>query len=184
MKKNSMAKYISLFLIAVTPQCAADMEKSKIRHDVWIEAESPSNVNHRHEVKESSGAFGGKTLRIEKSNLPTKKGFEFNYDFEINKDGKYRINIASFPLGISWTSPIKWSVDTGELKKVKTKKEAARSYIPDDNSPKQKMGLFKLGDVMLKKGSHRLNIVIDIPRSTDGKYALQMDAFYLVKRSN
>ena len=184
MKKYSMIKYMILCLIAVTHQCAADTDKSKVKHDVWIEAEAPSSVNHRLEVKESSGAYGGKTLRVERKNLPAEKGFEFNYDFKINEDGKYLVNIASFPLGISWSSPLKWSVDGLELKEVKTKKEGVRSYIPDVNSPKIKMSLFELGDVDLMKGNHQLKVIIDTPRATDSKYALQIDSFYLVKVSN
>ncbi|MEW6095877.1 MAG: glycosyl hydrolase [bacterium] len=105
-----------------------------------------------------------------------KEGYYIKYEVIIPKEGNYSLYVRE--VLSHKTSPVKWRFDRGRWKIVKDLKRLPNAR-DSQNRRKIKIEWVNYGNVLLSKGRHVLQLVIEKNRNSG--YSKQIDAFVLAK---
>jgi hypothetical protein len=148
-----------------------------LRPYAWIEGES-SVRNSFDALVPSADASGGAYLSLDNPRQPpmldtgSGRGYSVTYKFTVNAAGRYAIWFAGSRLDTQDSSPFTYAVDDGVAQEVQD--------VPADGHPYGGFSWSDIGEVTLDQpGKHSLTIVVHGPRSSDGHYALSIDAICL-----
>jgi hypothetical protein len=147
---------------------------------IWIEGEESTAhhlsfvpaVDAEGQVKMCSGNMTLRLFVAQNDVDATKLPFYAEYEFQVSKEGDYKLWIASTPMADAWASPLGYRLDGGKLVSLEGDKPAGAFYG-------KKYAWHALGVRSLRKGKHTLRIEVLRKRKMDNMWAAFIDAILI-----